>query len=431
MGANQSTYINQELMQNGIKPGAAQQAADAKSAQDLQKLAYISIMDGISGFEQSRRDEKIGCYGATKGHKFVQNEVEYKRLLNAVNTGSSQSIPLEFQTRMLLESPVMLPMNRGMDLDAEDSIMAPALCPQLVTCCAPEDPRRVVGPEEQIVTLLGAANAMKTVEIKHYTRGCLCCTCTTLPNAEEVLFMARMEKLVEVEDIIDSSFSRSIFVDATQLNGGQLTAKAVNDCLRRSTASLIKDEDTLRLSVAKTLLEVNELKFGVMPELQKATIAEIEASCVQNYLNNTGEIQQLIKLASREFNVLTMTSRIKEAKKVLSNLSAGKSSKDIYGVCLLVSDNRMSRVMAKVVKSYFRLTRDPKTAACRFKVKEGELGWLDFKLQIYRISGLLIEIQVVPVRNYVADQVLNGHDVHNESVKRRGKLTSSVQDNQL
>jgi len=260
----------------------------------------------------------------------------------------------------------------------------------------------------QVRTLLQAANSIDSLKLRSRHCNLGCCIVKTVKETSTVKQMAKMSLIMRAESILAKTIDRkpSSLITSQSLD-------EINEALKVQQAELTSQENGLRLYMVECTTRLSNISYGIMPILKFSSAEESDNYTVNMYKDNQLLISKIVAYASESLNIITTRRRLKSGDKVMRNIGASKVVKDLFGVQLFVEVNLLSELAFNVSRAWSRATHLDSVNFARVKSSfNKETSWLDFKLQVGSSTGLIMEVQIVPVRNFLADMDLDGHTLH-------------------
>jgi hypothetical protein len=401
MGSDQSKFLRSQLTVANGKAVEALPTTDARAREMFMKRMTVHS-HSLMAYEYSKISKKAFGYKLSMSRAKMQNdEIKSKMLASKART-----LDIDRSTRKLLQMPSLYLVTKHKEPKKCEPLDCIA-CP-LLLCPSCEWPEKEISGAEQIQMLIMTANTLDTLQYKDVESTCCCSTVKSFDNPKAALLTVKMGLLLEAEEILDDIMTRD-----TTITVFEPSVESTNQALKSMLVKASSIEKELRLCVMDCILHFPVLEVGVFPSLIPASVSEVDESTLKMFHNNLAFIDEVVNLISKSFSVLTVRRRLKSGKKILSKLKAGKTVRDVYGVQLFVSNLKVSEIMLSCVSHWDGMVRMPGVLACRLKVSfTAQTSWLDFKLQLFTSKGLIMEVQVVPVKNFLADMDVKGHDIH-------------------
>lgn len=260
----------------------------------------------------------------------------------------------------------------------------------------------------QVRTLLQAADSIDSLDLRSRHCNFGCCIVKTVDETSTVKQMAKMSLIMKAESILAKTIDRKPSGVITSQNLDE-----INEALKMQQAKLTSQENGLRLYMIECTTRLSNISYGVMPCMKFSGAEESDRYTVNMYRDNQMLINKIVAYAGESLNIITTRRRLKSGEKVMKNIHASKVVKDLFGVQLFVEVSLLSELALNVSRAWSRATHLDSVNFARVKSSfNKETAWLDFKLQVGTSTGLIMEVQIVPVRNFLADMDLDGHSLH-------------------
>lgn len=260
----------------------------------------------------------------------------------------------------------------------------------------------------QVKTLLLAANSVDKLNLRSRYCNFGCCIVKTVTETSTVKQLAKMKLIMKAEQILSKTMDRRIH---KVLNS--TTVESLNEEIRQNTVEISSRENGLRLYIVEYTTKLSNISHGKVPVLHFSSAEEAEVYGLEMFYNNKNHIDTIVSFVSLGLSVTATRQRLKSGDKIMSNISSGKLIKDLYGVQLFVSADLLSELAYNISRAWSRTISLESVVFARVKSSfNKETSWLDFKLQVATSKGLVLEVQIVPIKNFLADMDVDGHRLH-------------------
>ena len=414
---------------------------------DLQETAdndFVALFKILSEYDVSKNNvDSLCCY--TPPHKYVvKNPVLASAAMDDFEKTLNSSPPIFIDHGCLCYGGTKTLINNILKTKEECRTDCPwffFLFPCLILCYKPVFPtcllEQSVDVKAKVISLIGTYKQIDA-EIEDSRKHVGCCydpikidTVITKEVAklfllDEVAFymkrMTQSDKIIRKSNEIEDwnlAYKQRV-IDQTKL-AGDISTRLIRlwqgDGRNDTGFKLIKGQDFTQNFLIADAVNEGDLRTRILAN-HRDLYGETD-SCIP------ANLTFIVDAIMESMNIYNWSCRLKEVDSTMKH--KGEKVFDLFGMKFVALERSQFMTLAKAMNLSKSFIKNDKIQSIKIKYQCQKTSYLDFKMVVVlnMPSSPIVEIQILPIQNFVSDAIIDGHSMYKDGDQRTASSSSS------